>query len=193
VSLRTFDSIIVDPPPPVPAAGSSLLYSQEFYVLVKEHLSDGGIFHQWLPEGDAATEAAVARSLKDSFPYVRVVGYDSLPGLHYLCSMKPIPMRTPEELVARMPAKALSDLVEWGPHRTPQQMFGLLRPNRDTLDSLIALSPDTPALQDDRPVNEYYFLRTPCPDCVPGVDFMRQRLYSGFGKFLHPAVVTARR
>jgi hypothetical protein len=190
---QTFDSIIVDPPPPVPAAGSSLLYSQEFYVLVKEHLSDGGIFHQWLPEGDAATEAAVARSLKDSFPYVRVVGYDMLHGLHYLCSMKPIPMRTPEELVARMPAKALSDLVEWGPYRTPEQMFGLLRPNRDTLDSLIALSPDTPALQDDRPVNEYYFLRTPCPDCVPGVEFMRQRLYSGFGKFLHPGVVTASR
>jgi hypothetical protein len=72
-------------------------------------------------------------------------------------------------------------------------MFGLLRPNRDTLDSLIALSPDTPALQDDRPVNEYYFLRTPCPDCVPGVEFMRQRLYSGFGKFLHPGVVAASR
>jgi len=35
---QTFDSIIVDPPPPVPAAGSSLLYSEEFYSLVKQHL-----------------------------------------------------------------------------------------------------------------------------------------------------------
>jgi spermidine synthase len=190
---QTFDSIIVDPPPPVPAAGSSLLYSKEFYALVKEHLRAGGIFHQWLPEGDRATEAAVARSLKDSFPYVRVYSYVGVPGLHYLCSMSPIPVRTPSELVARMPAKALADLVEWGPFKDPQQQFGIVNPNRYTLDNLIALSPDTPALQDDRPVNEYYFLRTPCPDCIPGVEYVRQRLYSGFGKFLHPGTVVASR
>jgi spermidine synthase len=190
---QTFDSIIVDPPPPVPAAGSSLLYSKEFYSLVKEHLRAGGIFHQWLPEGDPATEAAVARSLKDSFPYVRVYAYVGVPGLHYLCSMSPIPARTPSELVARMPAKALADLVEWGPFKDPQQQFGIVNPNRYTLDNLIALSPDTPALQDDRPVNEYYFLRTPCPNCVPGVEYVRQRLYSGFGKFLHPGTVVASR
>jgi hypothetical protein len=28
-----------------------------------------------------------------------------------------------------------------------------------TLDSLIAASPDTPALTDDRPINEYYLVR----------------------------------
>jgi predicted membrane-bound spermidine synthase len=190
---QTFDSIIVDPPPPVPAAGSSLLYSKEFYTLVKEHLRAGGIFHQWLPEGDRATEAAVARSLKDSFPYVHVYSYVGVPGLHYLCSMSPIPVRTPSELVARMPAKALADLVEWGPFKDPQQQFGIVNPNRYTLDNLIALSPDTPALQDDRPVNEYYFLRTPCPNCIPGVEYVRQRLYSGFGKFLHPGTVVASR
>jgi len=190
---QTFDSIIVDPPPPVPAAGSSLLYSKEFYALVKEHLRAGGIFHQWLPEGDRATEAAVARSLKDSFPYVRVYSYVRVPGLHYLCSMSPMPVRTPSELVARMPAKALADLVEWGPFKDPQQQFGIVNPNRYSLDDLIALSPDTPALQDDRPVNEYYFLRTPCPDCIPGVEYVRQRLYSGFGKFLHPGTVVASR
>ncbi len=190
---QTFDSIIVDPPPPVPAAGSSLLYSKEFYALVKEHLRSGGIFHQWLPEGDRATEAAVARSLKDSFSYVRVYAYVGVPGLHYLCSMSPIPVRTPSELVARMPAKALADLVEWGPFKDPQQQFGIVNPNRYNLDNLIALSPDTPALQDDRPVNEYYFLRTPCPDCIPGVEYVRQRLYSGFGKFLHPGAVVASR
>jgi spermidine synthase len=190
---QTFDSIIVDPPPPVPAAGSSLLYSKEFYVLVKEHLRAGGIFHQWLPEGDTATQAAVAHSLKDSFPYVRVFSYAGVPGLHYLCSMSPVPVRTPAELVARMPEKARADFVEWGPFKDPEQQFRIVNANRSTLDSLIALSPDTPALQDDRPVNEYYFLRTPCPRCGPGVEFVRQRLYSGFGKFLHPGIVSASR
>jgi len=53
---QTFDSIIVDPPPPVPAAGSSLLYSKEFYVLIKQHLRSGGIFQQMAPEGDPETQ-----------------------------------------------------------------------------------------------------------------------------------------
>jgi len=190
---ETFDSIIVDPPPPVPAAGSSLLYSKEFYALVKEHLRAGGIFQQWLPGGDAATEAAVAKSLKDSFPYIRIFGYRRISGLHYLCSMSPIPERDAAQMVAQMPAKAIADLLEWGPYHNPEQQLAIPKSSRDLIDDLIALSPDTPALQDDRPVNEYYFLRTPCPDCFPGVEFMRQHLYSGFDKIAHVGTVSARR
>ena len=190
---ETFDSIIVDPPPPVPAAGSSLLYSKEFYVLVKQHLRTQGIFHQWLPEGDPAIEAAVAKSLKESFPYIRVFAYPRHPGFHYLCSMSPIPERNAEQMLARMPAKAITDLVEWGPYQNPEQEMAIPKSDRVTIDDLIALSPDTPALQDDRPINEYYFLRAPCPHCFPGVDFMRQLLHSGFGKIVHAGTVSARR
>jgi len=87
-----------------------------------------------------------------------------------------------------MPEKARADFVEWGPSKDPEQQFRIVRANRFNLDSLIALSPDTPALQDDRPVNEYYFLRTPCPACGPGVEFVRQRLYAGFGNSCTPAL-----
>jgi spermidine synthase len=190
---QTFDSIIVDPPPPVPAAGSSLLYSKEFYTAVKQHLRASGIFQQWLPEGDPATQSSVARALKESFPYVRVFGYVDDVGQHYLASMSPIPVRTPEELAARMPAGAAADLVEWGSNKTPEKQFGRLLTNGATLDTLILLSPDTPALQDDRPINEYYFLRTPCPKCGREVEWLRQRLYSAFGKVLHTSLVTASR
>jgi len=175
---ETFDSIIVDPPPPVPAAGSSLLYSKEFYVLVKKHLRDNGIFQQWLPEGDAATQAAVARALKESFLYVRIFGYSDALGMHFLASMNPLPLWSPEQLAARLPRDAVADLVEWGPSATAAKQFADLIPNPVTLDTLIARSPDTPALQDDRPINEYYLLRTPCSRCPRGVEFVRQRLYS---------------
>jgi spermidine synthase len=47
-----YDLIAIDPPPPVQAAGSSLLYSDEFYATVKRRLRHGGILQQWLPEGD---------------------------------------------------------------------------------------------------------------------------------------------
>jgi hypothetical protein len=39
-----------------------------------------------------------------------------------------------------------------------------------TLDSLIASSPDTPALTDDRPINEYYLVRKLRHDRHPQTD-----------------------
>jgi hypothetical protein len=42
--------------------------------------------------------------------------------------------------------------------RASEQLDDLLR-GELTLDSLIAASPDTPALTDDRPINEYYLVR----------------------------------
>ena len=183
---QTFDSIIVDPPPPVPAAGSSLLYSKEFYVLIKQHLRSGGIFQQWLPEGDPETQSAVARALKESFPYVRTFTYPGDDGLQFLCSMTPIPIRTPAELVARIPEKALADLVEWTPQRTPENLLRIPLSHEITLDSVIRRAPGVPALQDDRPINEYYLLRTTCDNCPPDIDALRQRLFSGLHSSLYP-------
>jgi len=76
-----------------------------------------------------------------------------------LASMSPIPMRTAKEMVARMPAPAVADMIEWGPASTPVEQFDLMLSNWYAPLELIARSPDTPALQDDRPVNEYYLLR----------------------------------
>ena len=50
-----YDVITVDPPPPVETAGSSLLYSLEWYGLIKARLRPGGILQEWLPYGDLAT------------------------------------------------------------------------------------------------------------------------------------------
>jgi spermidine synthase len=160
-SPQLYDAIIIDPPPPVQTAGSSLLYSQDFYAVARTRLRSGGILQQWLPEGDNADQSAVARALKDSFPYVRVYHSVEHGGWHYLASESAIPLRTPDDLVARMPAPAVTDMMEWGPAKTPVDQFDRVLSNEMTLDQLIALSPSTPALQDDRPINEYFLLRTP--------------------------------
>jgi spermidine synthase len=160
-SPQLYDAIIIDPPPPVQTAGSSLLYSQDFYTVARQRLRPGGILQQWLPEGDNADQSAVARALKDSFPYVRVYHSVEHGGCHYLASESAIPLRTSEELVARMPPAAVTDMMEWGPAKTPVAQFDRVLSNEMTLDQLIALSPSTPALQDDRPINEYFLLRTP--------------------------------
>lgn len=163
---QQYDVITIDPPPPLRAAVSSLLYSEEFYRVARRRLRAGGILQQWLPtteEDDAVDVAAVTRSLRDSFPYVRAFPDEF--GIHYLCSDRPIPVRTAVELLARMPTQAVSDLAEWDPpagdggkDAAEDRLSDLLKGEMST-DQLIAGSPNTPALTDDRPINEYYVIR----------------------------------
>ncbi|HUD56622.1 MAG TPA: fused MFS/spermidine synthase [Terracidiphilus sp.] len=154
-----FDVIIVDPPPPIEAAASSLLYSDEFYAVAKQRLEPSGILAQWLPSGDQDVQASVAKALQDSFPYVTV--YKSIEGWgwHFLASMRPIPTRSASELVGRMPSAAVTDMMEWGPAATPDEEFQLVLSKKMTTEQLIGLSPLTPAMKDDRPINEYFLLR----------------------------------
>lgn len=159
-----YDVILIDPPPPVEAAGSSLLYSQDFYAVVKERLQPGGILAQWLPRGDAVVQASVARALKNSFSYVRVFPSVEHSGWHFLACDRPIPNRSAAELVERMPAKAVTDMMEWGPAKTADEQFDLMLSAEMTTERMTASASTIPALQDDRPINEYYLLRTPAAD-----------------------------
>jgi spermidine synthase len=154
-----FDVIVIDPPPPVGAAGSSLLYSKEFYAVAKPRLKVGGILQQWLLAGDAATNASVARALQESFPYVRAFGSIERLGFHLLASMSPIRSVTSLQLAQRLPADAIRDLMEWGPASTPEAQFQSVLNREVPLASIIQGDPNAPALEDDRPVNEYFLIR----------------------------------
>ncbi len=159
-SRTLYDVITVDPPPPVEAAGSSLLNSREFYALARARLKPGGILQHWFPGGERLILSSVARAMKDSFPHVRVFQSHLGGGFHFLSSTQPLPPTTAEVLVARVPPRAAADMVEWEPGTTPLGHFQAVLDRELFLDRLIALVPGTPALQDDRPVNEYYFLRS---------------------------------
>jgi spermidine synthase len=161
-TTQTYDLITVDPPPPVEAAGSSLLYSEEFYAAARKRLRPGGILAQWFPEGDAEDFASVARALRNSFPYVRVFGSIDGWGLHFLASEHPLPTRTAEDLLRRLPPAAVADLTEWdspGGNEAAEEAFDTVLQNEVPIDSVIARSPATPSMRDDLPINEYYALR----------------------------------
>lgn len=160
-STETYDAIVVDPPPPPEATGSSLLYSRDFYEVVKKHLRRDGILQMWYPaaEGDAATAVSVSKALMQSFPYVRAfLSFDKY-GIHFLASTEPLPTVSSSVLAARLPSAAVSDLVEWGPQANPQQQFELVLSHEIALEKLLAADPRVPAMRDDAPINEYYLLR----------------------------------
>lgn len=158
-TTQRFDVIAIDPPPPISAAGSSLLYSREFYELINLRLTEQGILQQWFPTGDVATYRAVLRTLCDAFPYVRVMPGFQGSGCHMLASRQPIPDRSAARLVERMPAPALQDLVEFTPNLSAQALFQAVLDREVSADSL--LNPqDQSIVTDDHPYNEYYLLRS---------------------------------
>jgi len=73
--------------------------------------------------------------------------------------MTPLANRSASELAARLPADAARDLMEWGPTSSPQEQFQVVLDHEVSLDTLIQQDPNSPALQDDHPVNEYFILR----------------------------------
>jgi spermidine synthase len=158
-SNESFDVITIDPPPPVEAAGSSLLYSREFYETAKRRLAPGGILQQWLPHGEAILWSSVTKALTESFAHVRVLVSIESWGCHFLASDSPIVDRSGAELAARLPEAARADLIEWGPARSAEEQLQSAIAREHTPGNVIALDPGAPILADNRPVNEYFFLR----------------------------------
>jgi spermidine synthase len=157
--VRTqYDLITIDPPPPIEAAGSSLLYSREFLELAKRRLRPGGILQIWIPRGEVVTGQAVLRTVKEAFPYVR--GFVSLEGwgLHVLASMTPIESVPAADLAERFPEAAKRDLLEWTSSRDVAAYLQRVLSRECAVDQL--LNPDAEIrITDDKPFNEYFLMR----------------------------------
>ncbi len=155
---RLYDVVTIDPPPPIEASGSSLLYSKEFYKIVKEHLTPGGILQQWTPPGEPRIIKAVARSLTDAFPYVRVFRSIEDWGFHFLASQEPIAVPQASEFVRQLPPTAAADLLEWSGGADLDAYATAILSREVALGNV--LDEDTGLLiTDDHPYNEYYFMR----------------------------------
>jgi len=156
-TAETYDVIVIDPPPPLEAAGSSLLYSKEFHEAVRRHLKPGGIFQSWFPGGEERVEFAIARSLVRVFPYVRAYRSVDGTGLHYLASMTPFQTPSVETMVGRIPQAAQADLAEWTRKDLRSDIAAVLG-SEIPIGSLVG--PDASVeITDDRPYNEYFLLR----------------------------------
>lgn len=172
--------ITIDPPPPVEAAGSSLLYSKEFYALAKRRLRDGGVLQQWIPSGERAVLRAVTRALTDSFRHVRAFrdGPRDSYNLHLIASDSAIEVPPVSRLAARLPERAGKDLLEWGPHATVEEQLGEILADEVPVRELLALAPAwIPAMRDSRPVNEYYMVRRTVKLLMLGLGLDPKRIF----------------
>jgi spermidine synthase len=155
---RRFDVVTIDPPPPVETAGSSLLYSRDFYDLLKTRMADGGILQQWFPGGEDVILKGVAGALAESFPYVRAFRSYEGWGYHFLASSRPLPNHTAQEILARLPGRARRDLAEWVSTDRIPILFQRTLSNEVPLSRLVGRG-DSQVITDDRPLNEYFLLR----------------------------------
>jgi len=155
---QKFDVIVIDPPPPLEAAGSSLLYSREFYEMIKSRLAPHGIVQGWLSEGRTDTEQAIYRSFRESFPFVECFLALNYNGVHMLGSLEPISVGATDELIKAMPLSARDDLLEWSESRDLAADLDTVL-GRIVIESTL-LNPDASVrITDDRPYNEYFLLR----------------------------------
>ncbi|MBM3974997.1 MAG: hypothetical protein FJ301_12950 [Planctomycetes bacterium] len=161
-----FDLITLDPPPPVEAGGSSLLYTTEFYRLVKQRLSPTGVLQQWFPGGEDAILRAVVNTLQREFPHVLVYrAFEATPdvplhlaGTHVLAAEWPLQPPTVQQAIARMPEAAKKDLVEWHPQMPLEMAWEYILKQRMPLTDALPAN-DRLGITDDRPYNEYFLLR----------------------------------
>jgi spermidine synthase len=163
LSDRTFDIVVVDPPPPIESSGTAVLYSEEFYRASAGRLKPGGIMMEWMPYGQSLDEfKAHVRTFHAVFPQVSIFFGPGGNGVFMLGSTDPMPL-APEAIrsVLSRPGVA-ADLTNTpdGGNRTLQQWISLI-PQLLWIqgDRVERFTGAGPLITDDRPLTEYFLLR----------------------------------
>lgn len=160
-SRDKYDVITLDPPPPIQAAGSGMLYSDQFVALMKDHLKEKGILAHWIPYGaDPVFYYGALKVIKKHFAYIRY--FDGALGTHFIASNFETPRLNSQELLNRLPEAAKLDLPEWEEGKDvnflSQQMLALEKTEAEILQNKNLN--DFKLTSDDFPLNEYYKVRS---------------------------------
>ena len=141
------------------AAGSSLLYSTEFYASAKKHLKPDGILETWVPKRNIEFAPPIIRSLSDAFSYTRC--FDALEngGYHLLASDHPIEIPSVDEFIARTTALAQQDLLEWSASHDLRADVNEVLSHELPVAGLLDPNPRI-RITDDQPYNEYFMMRS---------------------------------
>ncbi|GAB1402381.1 hypothetical protein MASR1M68_12920 [Elusimicrobiota bacterium] len=162
---KKFDVITLDPPPPIEASSSGLLYSREFYQVVKLRLKEGGILQQWLPEKlSHDTAIPVLRALNAEFKYIKMYILPDGTGIFFIASNSPIDNLTAKDIVEKMPLNARKDLFEWTGlnynNSDLTEMASFINVLQElSAQKILEVADNNSVITDDSPYNEYFLLR----------------------------------
>ena len=160
---RSFDFVLVDPPPPIESAGTGVLYSREFYRAAAARLRPSGVMMEWIPYGQSLAEFLThVRTFRTVFPEVTLAFGPGDNGVFMFGSSDPV----------RFEATAIGDVLA-----RPGVVEDLATAPDSPADSIEAWSALIPTLviasgatidevvgpgdiiTDDRPLTEYFLLR----------------------------------
>lgn len=158
---KKYDVIIIDPPPPFNAAGTSILHSREFYQDLTKILTPGGVVSQWIFYSNSREDDILMalKSFLDVFPNVLAVNKKGgAEGLYMLGSFYDL---EPQKLnLLSQNSVAIDDLKEvMGEEELTAFKKGQLIEVVGNRKSLARALKNTSSITDDRPRNEYYLLR----------------------------------
>ena len=156
---QRYDVIISEPSNPW-MAGTSALFSRDFYRLVKRKLGQGGIFGQWLQlyRLDGRSVALIVRTVLDSFAHAQL-WFSHEGDVILLASEQPI--RWSLERVRRAykaDPRLAFHMNAHGPGGKPGHLFGCFLLDRSALERVVKRF-DQELMTDDQPVLEYRAMR----------------------------------
>ncbi len=155
---KKYDSVVIDPPPPDNAAGTTILFSQEFYQDIKKCLKPNGIVTGWFNyDLDIESYKMELRSFLNEFPYVLVFKSPRQIGLYLVGSINPINLN--KEIINQrinLPTVRI-DMQEWsGKIYDYNYLRSLYLGTEEFLNNFVK---QTPPVTDYFPRSEYFLIR----------------------------------
>jgi spermidine synthase len=177
LTTRRYDIIVTDPPPPIEAAGVSIISSKEYYEAGRSRLNPAGVMMQWVPYGQSVDEfKAHIRTFRAVYSNVLIAFGPGGYGFFMIGSQAPLELRDDDMVAALRRPNVLDDLSSAydSPERTEA---GWVRRIRSVVwiqgDAVARFAGDGPLITDDRPEPEYFLLRRlfgpPSPRVSPGI------------------------
>lgn len=154
---KTYDIIVVDPPPPINASGTTVLYSKEFYRDSKRILNKNGLFVQWFWYGGREDDLKILFSaFRNSFSNILVALSPDGRGIFFIGSDEKITLNK-DLIIERYKDNVYKDLNEW--QEIPFSVNDILNLFVGTEKIIDRFILNSSPLSDDKPKTEYFFLR----------------------------------
>jgi spermidine synthase len=171
LSEARYDIIVTDPPPPIESSGASVISSLEYYQAGRNHLTENGVMMQWIPWGESIDEyRAHIRSFVSVFPNVTIVFGSGGYGSYVLGSAAPVELH-PEAIRDVLARPGVLEDISSAFDSPADSIDGWIA-KIDELSwisgaDVVAFAGEGPMVTDDRPVNEYFYIRRLIGDATP--------------------------